>query len=245
MPTDMKKKPSSRPSNGSTSACSSCRYSDSASTTPAAKAPRDRGRPAAPASAAAPTTISSAVAVNSSRVRAPPMALKIGRSRKRPASRIAPMAPTTFRIDSQMGVALCSPARIGTKAIRGMEARSWNSRTEKLSRPEARVNSPRSASKGRTMAVDDRASPKPSMAAPAHGAPVRWAMPENTAPVTSIWAEPSPNTERRMAQIRARRSSRPMMNSSIKTPSSLMSAMLVTSVTSRRPDGPIRTPATR
>ena len=46
MPTEMKKKPSSRPSNGAMSACSSWRYSDSDSSTPAMNAPSDGDRPA-------------------------------------------------------------------------------------------------------------------------------------------------------------------------------------------------------
>ncbi len=46
MPTDMKKQPSSSPSNGSISACNSCRYSELDSRTPARKAPSDMDRPA-------------------------------------------------------------------------------------------------------------------------------------------------------------------------------------------------------
>ena len=80
MPIEMKKKPSSRPSKGSTSTCSSCRYSDSERITPAANAPSDIGRPASCATTAAPATMSSAVAVNTSPVRTPPTRRNSGRT---------------------------------------------------------------------------------------------------------------------------------------------------------------------
>src|ERR1019366_10522406 len=47
IPTEMKKNPSSVFSNGAISACSSCRYSESDSITPARNAPRDGDNPAA------------------------------------------------------------------------------------------------------------------------------------------------------------------------------------------------------
>ena len=58
MPTEMKKNPSSSPSNGAMSASSSWRYSDSDSSTPAMNAPSDGDSPPSVASVAAPTTIS-------------------------------------------------------------------------------------------------------------------------------------------------------------------------------------------
>ncbi len=154
-------------------------------------------------------------------------------------------APAAFIPDSQIGSVLPCPARIGTRAISGTEDRSWNSSTEKLSRPDVRGSSLRSASMGRAMAVDDRASPNPRMVAPDQGAPAQCAATVNRAPVIAICAPPRPNTERRMAQTRETLSSSPMMNSNIRTPSSLMSLMVETSVTSLSPDGPIRTPARR
>ena len=56
----MKNSPSSRPLNGSTSASSSCRNSESASSTPARNAPSDIDRPIASIRSAAPITTSSA-----------------------------------------------------------------------------------------------------------------------------------------------------------------------------------------
>ncbi len=94
------------------------------------------------------------------------------------------MAATTLSVESQTGVVLCWPARIGTRAMSGIEARSWNSSTAKLSRPEVRANNPRSDISGRTMAVEESARPKPRMPAPTQGAPKRCARTVNAAPVT-------------------------------------------------------------
>ncbi len=155
------------------------------------------------------------------------------------------MAPNASSAPSQIGPWLFWPASSGTRAISGTEAMSWNSSTEKASRPEVRASSLRSASNGSTIAVEDRVRPSPRMAAPGRGAPAMIASPVSRAPVTATWAAPKPNTERRIDQMRGRRSSRPMMNSNIRTPSSLISEMLATSVTSLKPEGPIRAPATR
>ena len=126
-----------------------------------------------------------------------------------------------------------------------MNAKSWNSSTANPSRPARLCNKSRSASIGSTIAVDDIASPAPSTAAPAHGTPAPCASAASTAPLTTTCAEPSPNTARRITQSRRGRSSSPIRNSSMTTPSDAISAIWSTSVTSRRPDGPIATPASR
>ncbi|MNR13440.1 hypothetical protein D3C85_1298470 [compost metagenome] len=66
MPTLMKNRPSSRPLNGSIWASSSWRYSESASSRPAMKAPRAMDTPASSISQAVPITTSSEVAVETS-----------------------------------------------------------------------------------------------------------------------------------------------------------------------------------
>ena len=72
MPTAVKNSPSSRPSKGAMSALISCRYSESASSTPAMKAPSAADSPAYFITSVTPTTVSSALAVIASftRVRA-------------------------------------------------------------------------------------------------------------------------------------------------------------------------------
>lgn len=66
IPTLMKNRPSNRPLNGSICASSSWRYSESASSRPARKAPRAMDTPASSISSAVPITTSSAVAVDMS-----------------------------------------------------------------------------------------------------------------------------------------------------------------------------------
>ena len=184
MPTEMKKKPSSRPSNGSMSACSSWRYSDSDSSTPAMKAPSDGDRPATVASKAVPATMSSATVVNTSGVFAPPMARNSGRSRKRPPIRMTAMAAAA-RATSSQGTwsGTLSPASSGTSATSGMNARSWNSSTANASRPARLVSRSRSASIGSTIAVEDIARPAPSTTAPCQATPIAWASAASAAPV--------------------------------------------------------------
>ena len=85
MPTEMKKNPSSSPSNGAMSASSSWRYSEPDSSTPAMNAPSDIDSPASAASSAVPATISSDAAVNNSGVRAPPIDAEQRRHHEAPA----------------------------------------------------------------------------------------------------------------------------------------------------------------
>ena len=83
MPTAMKNRPSSSPLNGSMSASSSWRNSESASSTPARKAPSDIDRPIDSIASAAPTTSSSAAAVNISRPPCRAMNFSAGRTTSR------------------------------------------------------------------------------------------------------------------------------------------------------------------
>ncbi len=69
MPTEMKNRPSSKPSNGSICDSSSWRNSESASNTPAMKAPRLALKPASCMIQAVPSTTSKALAVNTSGMR--------------------------------------------------------------------------------------------------------------------------------------------------------------------------------
>ena len=80
-PTDMKKRPSSSPLNGSMSASSSWRYSLSASTTPARKEPRAGERPTDSISTAMAITSSRAAATKISRMWDWAMARNTGRIR--------------------------------------------------------------------------------------------------------------------------------------------------------------------
>ena len=148
MPTAMKNSPSSRPLNGSISASSACRYSDSASSTPARKAPSAIDRPTACISSAVTTTVSSVIAVKASRM---PLAATSRSSRlssSRPPITTAASTATTLAMPSAMSVPLAPsmpPPSRGTSASIGIAARSWNSSTEKAARPCRAVSWPFSA----------------------------------------------------------------------------------------------------
>ena len=140
MPTDMKNSPSSRPLNGSMSASRAWRYSESASSTPARKAPSAIDRPSDCITSETATTTSSAMAVNSSRVLvSATIAERIAqdvaaadadgdedarRPWRRPAGRRRRCRPRRRRRRA------AAPA-----ASSGIAARSWNSRMEKAARP--------------------------------------------------------------------------------------------------------------
>src|SRR4051812_12939353 len=81
IPTEMKNKPNSNPLNGSMSASSSCRYSESASSTPARNAPSDMDNPTDVISSDVPMTTSNAAAVNISWMPAAEMTCSTGRNR--------------------------------------------------------------------------------------------------------------------------------------------------------------------
>ena len=80
MPTAMKKRPSSKPLNGSMSASSSWRYSLSASSTPARNAPSAIERPTLWNNNAVPSTTSSPAAVKASCTRVLAITRSTGRS---------------------------------------------------------------------------------------------------------------------------------------------------------------------
>ena len=200
------------------------------------KAPSEADRPAREAINAVPVTISRAVVVNTSGVRAPPMTRNSGGSRNRPATRIAAIAatPRTTPCQGTWLGSVCRTSR-GTSATRGMKDRSWNSSTAKPSRPAREVSRSRSASIGSTMAVEDIASPVPSTTAPAQAMPVVWAMAARAAAHSSRCMVPRPNTLRRITHRRCGRTSRPIRNSSMTTPRLAILAICCTLVTRRRP----------
>ena len=101
MPTAMKKRPSSSPLNGSMSVSSSRRYSLSASSTPARKAPSAIDRPTASMSAAVATTTSNDAAVKISGVLLPAIQRSIGLSSSRPPNTITATVPIARAAPSQ------------------------------------------------------------------------------------------------------------------------------------------------
>ena len=115
MPTAMKNRPSSRPLKGSRSVSSSRRYSLSASSTPARKAPSAIDRPTDCISAAVATTSSSDAAVKISGVSLRAIQRSAGRSSSRPPSTMAAITPTALAAPHQ------PPPSAGAGAGRGQQ----------------------------------------------------------------------------------------------------------------------------
>ena len=139
----------------------------------------------------------------------------------------------------------------------GATERSCARRTAKVDRPTAPFSRPRSASTGMTTAVDDRARPMPSTAAPANDWPASMKAPDSTTVQAATCIMPRPNTSRRMARSRSHDSSSPIMNNRKATPSSdnwaswagsrmvIQDSQGAASANRPRPSGPRTTPAAR
>ncbi len=177
MPTARKNSPSSSPLNGSMSVSSAWRYSESASSTPAMKAPSAIDRPTLCISSAMPTTSSSENDVNISRMLVRAITRSTGRSTVRPPKMTAATTPTALAAASQWWPPAASPVSgassgsSGSSAIIGMAAMSWNSRMPKPAVPAGVRIRLRSASVASAMAVDDSARPSPATKAARHGWP--------------------------------------------------------------------------
>ncbi len=235
MPTAMKKSPSSSPLNGSMSVSSSRRYSLSASSTPARKAPSAIDMPTACIKAAVATTSSSDAAVKISGVSLRAIQRSAGRSSRRPPSTMAAMTAITFSMLHQP-----LPSATASRA-----PTSCSSATLKMLWPEVVAIRLRSASTPRPIAVDDIAKPSPATSASRQSAPTSTPTPViNTAEPNSCTL-PQPKIGRRRDHSRRGSSSRPTRNSISTTPNSAKCRMSPGSVTSFRPHGPMRMPAPR
>ena len=247
MPTAMKNRPSSRPLKGSRSVSSSRRYSLSASSTPARKAPSAIDKPTLCIRAAVATTSSSEAAVKISGVSLRAIQRRAGRNSNRPPSTMAAIMPTALPAPTQPPPACAAPcaASRGTMARMGMAAMSCSSATLSTLWPAVVDIRLRSFSTPRPMAVE--LSPRPSAATRAS----RQSTPAATPTAVISTAEPSncklpqPKMGRRSAQSRRGSSSRPTRKSISTTPNSAKCSMACASVTSFRPQGPMAMPAAR
>ena len=212
--------------------------------TPAMRAPILIDRPAAWAATPAPTTISRHRATNSSwpdwvRLRLRATERNRGRRTRRPITTTSarPMAagasanrvrPISWGSSTPPGTAAATSRE--TVIRMGATARSWASRTAKVERPATDFSLPCSAMTGMTTAVEDRARPMPSTAAPANDWPIRVNRPPRTTAQTTTCIRPKPKTSLRIALSRSHDSSRPIMNNRKATPSSLSWAIWVGSL---------------
>ena len=223
MPTAMKNRPSSRPLNGSMSVSSSRRYSLSASSTPARKAPSAIDRPTACISAAVATTSSSDAAVKISGVRLRAIQRSAGRSSSRPPSRKAAITATALAAASQPPPSACAPA---TRQQRQQgQDRDRRHVLEQHHAEHALAGGRRlQVALGRTaspIAVDDIARPSDAASATGQATPQATAMPSSAARAeASTCSEPQPKIGRRIAHRRRGSSSRPTRNSISTTPNS-------------------------
>ncbi len=162
--------------------------------------------------------------MNSSRLFDTATRLKSGRNRKRPPTTITPMpikaGIRASRPCAPTPVPALVPASIATVIRIGATARSCASNTAKTPRPDAVRNALRSASTGRTTAVDDRASAIPSVAAPERLALIIRNKAARASEQTAICAAPRPKIMRRIDLSRSNVNSRPMVNSRNTTPNS-------------------------
>ncbi len=246
MPTAMKKSPSSNPLNGSMSVSSSRRYSLSASSTPARKAPSAIDRPTAFISAAVATTSSSEAAVKISGVSLLAIQRSIGLSRSRPPRMITAIMPIALAAPSQPPLSWpAAKARKGSSARIGIAATSCSSETLTMLSPDVVAIRLRSASTPRPIAVDDIARPSPATRATCQSMPnASAARPSNAAEPKSCTL-PQPKMVLRSDHRRCGSSSRPTRKSISTTPNSANSRISSGLVTNFRPQGPIRMPAKR
>ena len=252
MPTAMKNSPSSSPLKGSRSVSSSRRYSLSASSTPARKAPSAIDRPTDCISAAVATTSNNEAAVKISGVALPAIQRSAGRNSSRPPKTIAPITAMALAAASHgaapsaeaTGVATLT-ASSGSSARIGIAATSCSSATLSTLWPEVVGVRLRSASTASPIAVDDSARPSAATSASRPSAPARTPTPTISAAEPNNCTLPQPKIGLRSVHRRRGSSSRPTRNSISTTPNSAKCRMSCASVTSFRPHGPITMPAAR
>ncbi len=249
MPTAMKNSPSSSPLKGSRSVSSSRRYSLSASSTPARKAPSAIDSPTDSISAAVATTSSSDAAVKISGVSLRAIQRSAGRSASRPPSTISATTPTALAAPHQpslpAGASAAATASSGSSARIGMAAMSCSSATLSTLCPERVAIRLRSLSTPRPMAVDDSARPSPATSASRQSTPKARPAARISSVEPAICTLPQPKIGRRSAHSRLGSSSSPTRKSISTTPNSAKCRMVAVSVTSRRPKGPMAMPAAR
>ncbi len=124
MPTAMKNRPSSRPLKGSICDSSSCRNSESDSSTPARNAPRPALSPASCMNQAVPSTTSSALAVNTSGIRVRATTRNMCRRSSRPPKMTIAIAPMAWNTMVQVRVSFLAPPSSGIAASNGIATRS-------------------------------------------------------------------------------------------------------------------------
>ena len=240
MPTVKKKRPSRRPLNGATVVSIALRYSVSASSNPATKAPSAIESRACSAITPSAMMTNKTAAMKTSVERAVATKRNSGRNKTRPKATMTIIAAAACN-SAVARLASTEPperaARIEIKSRIGMTARSCASRMEKLARPTLVVSRSWFDRSSSTIAVEESERALPSTTASDGLLDSASAAPAITALVSRTCNPPKPSTSRRMAESLENDSSRPIKNRRKTTPSSAMPATFCASVivTQNRP----------
>ncbi len=223
MPTVMKKRPSSRPLNGSMSTSIWCRYSLDANSRPARKAPRAEDNPAADVAAAEAMATRSPIATTISLLRVEAASVSSGPSTNRPMTTMPATAATATPMPRTTAIGTDSsesPARIVTRMTPGTTIRSCISSTPKVVRPTSLPRRFCCTSNCRAIAVEENARPSPSTTAAVLSMPCHATATPISTVDNSTCVMPAPRTILRIAHRRPIDSSSPTVKSRKRTPRS-------------------------
>ena len=206
MPTVKKKMPSKSPLNGLISVSMALRYSVSASSRPAMKAPSAIDRLASAAMTPVATITNRMAAMKRSLDAAPATSRNSGRKSRRPTMTMTAIASTACASASSTVMVTEPPLRlprIVMKINSGTMERSCASRMAKLARPVAVAIRPCCDRSSMMIAVEDRDRHEPMTTATDGERPSSSKTPLNARAETIICRLPSPKTSRRMAISRS------------------------------------------
>ena len=260
MPTDMKNRPINNPLKGSIVTSTSWRYWVSATRSPAMNAPRAIDRPAA---AVAPAVLSATSKVSAMKTSGWCWRAKrrnTGSMTRRPTTKIS--VTTTADLSSVSDRVVARPLedarpRMSIRISSGTTARSCSIRMANTACPSGCASERCCASSCSTTAVEDRLSTRPSTTATLGPLPKTHARLPMISALSSTWALPPRNTQRRIDIRRWADNSRPIRNIRKITPRSAsdctpwsrekvrFSSHGQRSTHSPMPLGPTRTPTAR
>ena len=247
MPTAMKKSPSSRPLNGSMSASSSWRNSESASSTPARNAPSDIDSPIFSMISAEPTTSSSAAAVKTSRLLCARDQFQRGPHEQ--------AARADHDRDHGDAFRRGEPVRAAMRGCRGQQRQQRQHRYHREVLEQQHRERVAAVRRRELSALGKRGehqrgrrharAPSPMTSAASHASPNAWRRARAAAPVTPTCAPPRPKTVRRSAHSRAGRARARSGTAAAPRRTRRTAASTRRRRTTPSPHGPISMPAAR
>ena len=215
---------------------------------PPRKAPSVSESPAAPVAQPAASARNSAVAVNTSVVRALAMRRKSGPVAKRAKSTATPNAARALAaaIPSSVPIpASPSPPRAPAATRRAMAAMSWKIRIDCAARPTGQSCCPRARISPITTAVEDSPSVAPTTTAMGQSSPMSRASAAKPPPATSICKLPKPKMLAASARIVDKEKCSPRLKRRNMTPASASVSTMGPSKRSAWPVAASPRPSTR